>query len=185
MTEFDKKDTRKATQGPSIKEVVVDLSKAPSWDTDALGLALERGLSGKGLLKEEYLYSAFHPDMLKTVRSLGSARAGSMEARDLPVHDEDYIDPDLVYCVAAERGEDKKVRLALHSDSHLIDFLEERREDDAAYIAVYAGNLLESEDSRVDGFTHVRAGSGACRFSDPTRKLDALIAIVKVKFPAE
>lgn len=185
MTDFDKKETGKAGSGPSVKEVVIDFSKAPSWDTDALGPALERSLLSRGLLKEEYLYSAFHPDMLSTVRSLGSARAGGVKARDIPMLNEGDLDPDIVYCVAAQRGEDKKVHLERHSDSHLFDFLEERRDDDQAYIAVYARIQLESEDSRGKGFTYVRAGSGACRFSDPTRKQDALVAIVKVKFPAE
>ena len=130
---------------------------------------VQRELSRVKLFNESYLYCVFHPSKLELVRTAGSYRADA-------IHDEFRLGgtpSDWIFACSILKSMNGSLVLcdcdADSADRSIVRYLE-KLDADTGYIAVYDRRAFWDEQLP------------AARFIDPSRKLEALVAIVSVSF---
>ncbi len=125
---------------------------------------LERELSAWGLYGEEFAYSAFHPSLTKMVLKTGS------------FHDPKSNELDDIDCCILNPPLSEKRGIRDDDEDDLVSYMISAESEGKGAFAVYDRNQLEERP--LPGA--LEGSHPWYRFKHPDRKLDALLAIVKV-----
>jgi hypothetical protein len=162
-----------------VKEVSINL--CDSFTSEERIQGLQEALQRKKLLREDYIYSAFHPSKLEDVLTKGTARTGSAIDGFIASGYCNNNDSDSIFYITVSNSE-SSMRFDNDEEHTIVSYLEQRVENDVGYIAIYKKEDFIDDTQRAVGQEDIRrySSGSSCSFIDPENKLQSLVAVVKV-----